>query len=130
WWRACVPTRQVANPAQPDRRSSDSIQAVHDFVEGGARTHRCLHLLRIGVIIPTKIHRLAFRGTQLLQNHVNVCLQCLRDRSKKLLQTLIVILRGQLLSPIPCFVYMASGIIQLAEHTTWSLSAFLQLTVS
>src|SRR3989442_8172851 len=119
--------RQVANPAQPERRSSDTIHAVHDFVEGGARTHRRLHLLRIGAIIPTKIHSLAFRGTQLLQNHVKFCLQFLRDGSKTPFQILIVILRGQLLRPIQGFVDMASGIIQLAEHATWGLSVLHEL---
>ncbi len=82
---------------------------------------------RIGVIIPTEIDRLAFRGTQLLQNHLNVGLQGLRHRSKKLFQILIVILCRQLLSPIQGFVDMASGIIQLAEHTAWGLAVLHEL---
>ena len=55
----------------PDRRSSAMMQAVQDGVEGGTRTHRRLHLCRIGAIIPTEIHRLAFHSLQFLKNHIN-----------------------------------------------------------
>ena len=122
-----VDERQAAHPTQPDGQASGLIQAIQNPVEGGARAHGRLHLRRIGVIIPAKIHRLALCGTDLLQNHVNVGLQGLRNRSKTPFQLLIVILRRQLLGSIQRFVDMAAGIVQLAEHATWSLAVLHQL---
>ena len=103
------------------------MQTVHNGVEGGTRTHRRLHLGRIRVVIPTELHWLAFHRLQFLQNRVYFCFQFLRHRGKNSLQLLIVILRGQFLRPIQGFVDMATGIIQLAEHTAWGFAILHEL---